>query len=495
MNIFQENEFEKIQMGTRRQFLKNCASGLGAIWLGSTLGNNAFGSGLGYDITHDPNNPLNPLPPAFAPKVKNIIFLHMVGGPSQLELFDYKPELAKVDGKECPPDFLEGQNFAFIQGTPKMLGPQSAFKQHGQSGAWVSDLLPTFSQVVDDVCFVKTMKTDQFNHGPAQLVVHTGQARLGNASMGSWVTYGLGTENQNLPGYMVLMSGGRPPRAGKNLWGSGYLPSVYQGVLCRSSGDPILNVSNPHYVSQKFRRAALNSLNKINEQKYREVKDPEINTRIAQYEMAFRMQSSVPEAMDISDEPKHVHELYGSKPGGSSFANNCLLARKLVEKGVRFVQLFDYGWDSHGSSAGEALNVGFHNKCKQIDKPMTALLLDLKQRGMLEDTLVVWGTEFGRTPMRENRNGTEMKFVGRDHNPGAFTFWMAGAGVKAGTTYGETDEMGYQVASKPVWVRDFHATLLNMLGLNHNQLVYPYQGLNQKLTGVKPASVLHDLIA
>ncbi|MGJ8641657.1 MAG: DUF1501 domain-containing protein [Opitutaceae bacterium] len=495
MNYFQEIQYESIKQQTRRQFLKNCTAGLGAAWLGSNLANTALGSGVGYSIQHDPNNPLNPLAPAFSPKVKNVIFLHMVGGPSQLELFEHKPELNKVDGQPCPEEFLEGQNFAFIQGTPMMMGSLAKFKQHGQSGAWVSEYLPHFSQIVDDVCFVKTMKTDQFNHGPAQLVVQTGNARLGNASLGSWVTYGLGTENQNLPGYMVLVSGGRMPRAGKNLWGSGYLPSVYQGVLCRSSGDPILNVSNPAHVPSRFRRAALDRLNSINEQNFRSVQDPEVNTRIAQYEMAFRMQTSVPDAMDISDEPKHVHELYGSKPGGSSFANNCLLARKLVEKGVRFVQLYDYGWDSHGSSEGEALNAGFLKKCKGMDQPMTALIMDLKQRGMLDDTLVVWGTEFGRTPMRENRNGSEMKFLGRDHNPGAFTFWMAGAGVKAGTTYGETDAMGYQVADKPVMIRDFHATLLNMMGMDHNKLVYPYQGLNQKITGVKQASVLKGLIA
>ena len=497
MNIFEEAEYEAIKQQTRRQFLKNCASGLGAMWLGSNLSNTAMGSGVKYSIQHDLNNPLSPLAPAFGAKVKNVIFLHMVGGPSQLELFDYKPELAKVDGKACPEEFLKGQNFAFIQGTPMMMGPLSQFKQHGQSGAWVSEYLPHFSQIVDDVCFVKTMKTDQFNHGPAQLVVQTGNARIGHASMGSWVTYGLGSENQNLPGYMVLVSGGRMPRGGKNLWGSGYLPSVYQGVLCRSAGDPILNVSNPNHVPSRFRRAALDRLNSINEQTYQSVKDPEVNTRISQYEMAFRMQTSVPDAMDISDEPEHVHQLYGSTPGGSSFANNCLLARKLVEKGVRFVQLYDYGWDSHGAGAGEALNseTGFLRKCKDMDQPMTALILDLKQRGMLDDTLVVWGTEFGRTPMRENRNGQEMKFLGRDHNPGAFTFWMAGAGVKPGTTYGETDAMGYQVAKNPVWMRDFHATLLHMLGLDHKRLVYPYQGLDQKITGVKEGNVLHGLMA
>ncbi|GAB5562212.1 MAG: DUF1501 domain-containing protein [Synoicihabitans sp.] len=495
MNIFQELELERLTQQTRRHFLKQCTTGMGAMWLGGLVGNSAHASGIPYQIERDLANPLQPLAPPLPAKVKSVIFLHMVGGPSQLELFEHKPELNKVDGQDCPQEFLEGQNFAFIQGTPQMLGSQTAFKQYGQSGSWVSENLPFFSQVVDDVCFVKSMKTDQFNHGPAQLVVHTGNQRLGNASMGAWVSYGLGTENQNLPGFMVLLSGGRPPRGGKSLWGSGYLPSVYQGVLCRSSGDPILNVRNPHDVPDRFRRAALDSLNRLNEAAHQKVQDPEINTRIAQYEMAFRMQTSVPEAMDISDEPESVHELYGTKPGQTSFANNCLLARKLVEKGVRYVQLFDWGWDSHGTSSGESLHEGFKQKCHDIDQPMTALLMDLKQRGLLDSTLLVWGSEFGRTPMRENRGGNETQFVGRDHNPGSFTYWMAGAGVRPGTTYGETDIMGYQVTRDPVWVRDFHATLLHLMGMDHNRLSYPFQGLNQKLTGVKQANVIKGILA
>jgi len=497
MNIFEKLQAEKLAQTTRRTFLRDCTTGLGSFWLGGTLASslsgNALASGGGYDIQHDPTLPLSALPPAFNAKVKNVIFLHMVGGPSQLELFDYKPELEAVDGEECPQSFLEGQNFAFIQGTPRMMGPQTKFKQHGKSGAWISENLPYFAKVADEVCFIKSMKTDQFNHGPAQLMVHTGSQRLGNASMGAWVTYGLGTENQNLPGFMVLMSGGRSPRAGKNLWGSGYLPSVYQGVLCRSSGAPILNVKNPNLVPERFRRAALDSLNKLNEETYDQTLDPEINTRVAQYEMAFRMQTSVPEAMDIADEPESIHEMYDTQPGKTSFANNCLLARKLVEKGVRYVQLFDWGWDSHGTNENESLAGGFKNKCKQIDKPMTALLMDLKQRGMLEDTLVIWGSEFGRTPMKENRGGSDVKFIGRDHNPGSFTFWMAGAGVKPGTTFGQSDAMGYQVAENPVWMRDFHATVLHMMGMDHHKLIYPYQGLNQKLTGVKQARVVNDL--
>ncbi|MEM9419469.1 MAG: DUF1501 domain-containing protein [Planctomycetota bacterium] len=495
MNLFQELQYKHLQKVTRRNFLAQCTTGLGAMWLGGMAGSKAMASGMGYDIQHDPQNPLGALPPRFAAKAKNVIFLHMVGGPSQLELFDYRPELAELDGKPCPPSMLEGQNFAFIQGTPRMLGPQANFKQHGESGAWVSELLPNFSEIVDDVCFVKSMKTDQFNHGPAQLVVHTGNARLGNASAGAWITYGLGTENQNLPGYMVLLSGGRLPRAGKSLWGSGYLPSVYQGVLCRSAGDPILNVKNPNLVNSEMRRTALDALNKLNEQEYAHSYDAEVATRISQYEMAFRMQTSVPEAMDINDEPEAIHELYGTQPGKASFANNCLLARKLVERGVRYVQLFDWGWDSHGTNEGESLDHGFRSKCKDIDRPMTALVKDLKQRGMLEDTLVIWGSEFGRTPMQENRGGSDTKFVGRDHSPGSFTFWMAGAGVKPGITYGETDPMGYQVAENPVWLRDFHATMLDLLGMDHKRLSYPYQGLNQKLTGVKDANVVKGILS
>lgn len=490
MNLYQEILAKKLTHKTRSHFLGQCTTGLGAMWLG-----NAMASGLPYDIQHDPTNPLNPLSPQIPARAKNVIFLHMVGGPSQLELFDYRPELEKYDGQECPQHMLEGQNFAFIQGTPMLLGPQAKFKQHGKSGAWISEHLPHFSTIADDVTFIKSMKTDQFNHGPAQLAVHTGNPRIGNASTGSWVTYGLGTENQNLPGYMVMMSGGRPPRAGKNLWGSGYLPSIYQGVQCRSAGDPILNVKNPALVPGDIRRAALNTLNQLNEQEFNQTQDPEIATRIAQYEMAYRMQTSVPEAMDISDEPASIHKLYGTEPGKVSFANNCLLARKLVERGVRYVQLFDYGWDQHGTNEAESLTTGLTRKSKQIDRPMTALIKDLKQRGMLEDTLVIWGTEFGRTPMQENRNGSATKFLGRDHSPGSFTYWMAGAGVKPGMTYGETDAMGYQVTENPVWVRDFNATLLHIMGMDHKRLSYPYQGLNQKLTGVKDAHVVKAILS
>ncbi len=463
------------------------------MWLANQLMMDAKASPL--TINHDSSAPLSPLPPQLDGKVKRIIYLHMIGAPSQLELFDYKPELQKLDGKDCPQSYLEGQRFAFIQGTPQMLGPVYPFKQHGESGAWISDRLPHLYKHADKLTFIKTLKTDQFNHGPAQLMVQTGHARLGHPSIGSWVTWGLGSENQNLPGFMVLLSGGRIPRVGKALWGSGFLPSVYQGVQCRSFGDPVLNTANPQGISKKSRRAALDALQQLNHETFSELADPETQTRIAQYEMAFRMQTSVPEVMTIDNEPQAVHEAYGTKPGKESFANNCLLARKLAENGVRFIQLYDWGWDSHGAGKNEALNEGFIGKCRSIDKPISALLTDLEQRGMLDDTLVVWGGEFGRTPMQENRNGAKMAFLGRDHNPNAFTCWMAGAGIKPGMSYGETDPMGYLAAKNEVLLRDFHATLLKLVGFESDKLSMPLQGLNQKLTGVNPAKVIQDILS
>lgn len=487
----QEARYRSLEQTTRRHFLRESTTGLGAIWM-ATQG---MAQASPYRPQHDPDNQLSNLQPPLPAKAKRVIYLHMIGAPSQLELFDHKPDLARLNGQDCPQEFLEGKRFAFIQGTPKMLGPQFEFQQHGDSGAWVTDRLPHFSKVVDDVCFIKTMQTDQFNHGPAQLMVHTGQSRMGYPSIGSWVTWGLGTENEDLPGFIVLLSGGRQPRAGKSLWSSGMLPSVYQGIQCRSAGDPVLNISNPKGVSRNERRQLLDTLGKLNREAYQEFGDPETLTRISQYEMAFRMQTAVPEVMDISNEPKHIQEMYGAEPGKESFANNCLLARRLAQEGVRYIQLFDWGWDSHGAAKAEALNEGFKDKCRQIDQPMSALLTDLKQQGLLDDTLVIWSGEFGRTPMRENRGGTEMAFVGRDHNPGAFTLWMAGAGVKPGFTYGETDPIGYGAAVNPVHLRDFHATVLHLLGFEHEKLSVPFQGLNQKLTGVLPAHVVKDVLA
>ncbi|MFM7181708.1 MAG: DUF1501 domain-containing protein [Verrucomicrobiales bacterium] len=492
MNILQHLLHERLRHSTRRHFLKESAFGLGALYLGARDAIAAGGAAVKRDVAH----PLATLAPSFAPKAKRIIFLHMAGAPSQMELFDYKPVLAKYDGKQCPAEYLEGQRFAFIQGVPRLLGPQFGFEKHGKSGAWISDRLPWLHRHADKLCIIKSMQTDQFNHAPAKLLMHTGNQNLGYPSMGAWLTWGLGTENQNLPGYIVMLSGGRPPRAGAALWANGFLPSVYQGVQCRTGGDPVLNAANPPGVNREIRRTALDALNKLNARTHEEIGDPETVTRISQYEMAYRMQVSVPEVMSISDEPAPIQEMYGAVPGKSSFANNCLLARRLAENGVRFIQLFDWGWDTHGSNASESLKDGFVKKCLEIDRPISALLTDLEMRGMLEDTLVVWAGEFGRTPMQENRGGGAANaFVGRDHNPNAFTIWMAGGGVKPGITHGETDELGYRVAADGVHVRDFHATLLHLFGFDHHKLSFPFQGLNQKLTGVKPAKIVKGILA
>ncbi len=473
------------QYATRRHFLKDCGIGLAGMWLGSRAGSrDSIASEASAAAMQ------------FPARAKRVIFLHMAGGPSQLELFDYKPDLQSLDGKDCPASFLEGKRFAFIQGVPKMLGPQFPFQQCGESGAWVSDRFPEFQRVVDKVCFVKSMHTTQFNHGPAQLLLHTGNQNLGSASFGAWTMYGLGSENENLPGFIVLVSGGKTPSAGKSVWGSGFLPSVYQGVQCRSKGDPVLYLSNPENVSQQQRRRALDALARINQAAFEETGDPEVLTRISQYEMAFRMQTHATEAFDLSLEPEQVHQMYGTQPGQESFANNCLLARRLAERDVRFIQLFHWGWDSHGAGQNEALNAGFHDRCKEVDRPMTALLQDLDQRGLLDDTLVVWAGEFGRTPMRENRGGREMKLIGRDHNPGAFTIWMAGGGVKSGLSFGETDELGYEAVVDPVSPHDLHATLLHLLGINHRRLTYFHQGLPQRLSNVtQPSRVVEELFA
>ena len=499
-----ESAYAQLQAQTRRHFLRTLTGGLGTAFLGSLASSDsAFakaseiaGDGAPrLDFRRDPKNPLAVLPPQFAARAKRVIYLHMAGAPSQLELFDYKPELTRLDGQDCPASFLTGKRFAFITGVPKMLGPQYPFHQVGQSGQWMSDRLPYLEKHVDDLCFIKSMRTDQFNHAPAQLLVQTGNPRQGYASFGSWVLYGLGTENQNLPGFIVLISGGNTPDGGKQLWSTGFLPSVYQGVQCRSHGEPVLYLNNPKGVSVAQRRNVLDAIDELDEQNHAALGNPETVTRIAQYELSFRMQMDATDAMDIHKEPEQVRANYGSKPGEASFANNCLVARRLAERGVRFIQLYHWGWDSHGSSANEALNIGFIKRCREVDQPISALLSDLKDRGMLEDTLVVWGGEFGRTSMRENRSGQVMKFIGRDHNPGAFTIWMAGGGVRPGMTYGHTDDMGYEIVKDPVDVRDLHATLLYLLGFDHHKLNYPFQGLDQKLTGVKPARVVGEVLA
>jgi hypothetical protein len=501
---FPEEIYARLQAQTRRHFLRSFTAGVGTMFLGtlapplvsSSIAGEIDTNGVRrLDFTRDPQSPLAALPPQFAPRAKCVIYLHMAGAPSQLELFEYKPELAKLDGQDCPMSFLTGKRFAFINGVPKLLGSQYPFHRTGQSGPWISDRLPHLEKHIDDLCLIKSMRTDQFNHAPAQLLVQTGDARLGHPSLGSWVLYGLGTENQNLPGFIVLLSGGNSPDGGKQLWGPGFLPSVYQGVQCRSHGEPVLYLDNPAKVSRALRRSMLDAIDEINHQSYAEFGNPETVTRIAQYEMSFRMQMEATDAMDIRKEPDAIRAAYGSKPGESSFANNCLVARRLAERGVRYIQLYHWGWDSHGANAKEALNIGFADRCREVDQPMAALLADLKARGMMEDTLVVWGGEFGRTSMRENRGGQAMTLIGRDHNPGAFTIWMAGGGVKPGITFGQTDEMGYEIVKDPVEVRDLHATILYILGFDHHKLNYSYQGLDQKVTGVKPSRVVADVLA
>jgi len=492
--IIKEATMATTEQITRKYFFKECFSGMGAMALGSMLqGCDWLGKKDAFNNFTN-SNPLMARAPHFIGKAKSVIYLHMAGAPSQLELFDFKPDLLKLDGQDCPQSLLEGKKFAFIRGVPKMLGPQAVFKQRGQSGAWISDNLPHLATVADEISFLKAVQTDQFNHGPAQLLMHTGSPRLGRPSIGAWVTYGLGSENSNLPGFVVLTSGGNNPDAGKSVWGNGFLPSVYQGVQCRNEGDPVLFLKDPAGIDRDLRKASIDAINEANQLTYNEFKDPEIVARMAQYEMAFKMQISVPDVMNINDEPAYIHEMYGTKPGEASFANNVLLARKLVEKGVRFVQLFDWGWDSHGTDGSTAVDIGLINKCRSIDKPITALLLDLKQRGLLDETLVVWGGEFGRTPMQENRDGKTLPFKGRDHHTEAFTTWMAGGGIKAGSSFGETDEIGYSAISGKVNAYDIQATILNQLGFDHEKLTYNSQGRPFRLTDVQ-GRVINEIIA
>jgi hypothetical protein len=425
-----------------------------------------------------------------------VIYLHMGGSPSQLELFDHKPELTKFSGRDCPEVYLKGKRFAFITGVPKLMGTMYPFHQAGKSGIWMSDRLPHLEKRIDDLCVINSMRTDQFNHAPAQLLMQTGDPRIGHASLGSWVTYGLGSENQNLPGFIVLSSlTSTVANAGKPMWGSGFLPSVYQGVQCRSAGEPVLYLDNPKGVSRAERREVLDAVDELNRQSYAQFGNPETVARIAQYEMAFRMQLEASDAMDITREPESVRARYGAEPGKTSFANNCLVARRLAERGVRFIQLYHWGWDSHGTPVDQGLNVGLADCCRATDQPAAALLSDLKERGLLEDTLIVWAGEFGRTPMQENRGGEEMKYVGRDHHPEAFSIWLAGGGIKKGISHGATDDLGYDIVRDPVEVRDLHATMLYLLGFDYRTFSYPYQGLDQKLTGVKPARVISEILA
>ncbi len=479
--------FQLVRAQTRREFLKNCNAGLGAIALTSLLQRDGRAEpSLALQAPND--NPLTPKPPLFAPKAKSVIYLHMSGAPPQHDLFDYKPKLNELHMQPCPDDLLKNQRFAFIKGHPKLLGSPYKFKQHGKSGAWVSELLPGIAGHADEIAFVKSMWTDQFNHAPAELFLYTGSPRNGGAAMGSWITYGLGSESQNLPGFVVLISGGTDPTGGKALWSTGYLPSVFQGVQCRTTGDPVLYVSNPKGMDRDSRRNSLDALRKLNEYELQQFGDPETLTRINQYELAFRMQIAVPEVMDIGQEPAKTREQYGAQPGAASFANNCLLARRLVERGVRYVQLFDWGWDCHGTGTGDDIVQHLPQKCKEIDRPIAALLGDLKQRGLLDETLVVWGGEFGRTSMNEARGGS--KFLGRDHHPHCFTVWLAGAGIKPGVTLGATDELGYFITEGKMTIHDLQATVLHLLGLDAWKLTYPYQGLQQRLIGPEGEAVV-----
>jgi len=481
-------QHEHAQYLTRRHFLRRCNAGLGLLAMSSLLGKSALASESPAAVSR--LNPLAPKPSPLVARAKRIIYLDMSGAPPQHDLFDYKPTLNRLNGTPCPRELFQGERFAFIKGTPKLLGSPYKFARHGKSGAWVSEMLPHFTGIVDDVAIVKSMFTEEFNHAPAEMLLYTGNRRPGYASMGSWITYGLGSESQVLPGFVVLISGGTDPTGGKSLWGGGFLPSVFQGVQCRSKGEPILYVSNPRGMGRDVRRESLDALKDLNEMELKEFGDPETVTRISQYELAYRMQIEVPEVMDIAKEPKHILEMYGAKPGAGSFANNCLLARRLVESGVRFVQLFDWGWDCHGTGPIDDLITHLPEKCREMDRPAAALIKDLKQRGLLDETLVVWGGEFGRTPLNEERNGS--KLLGRDHHPHAFTIWLAGGGIKPGIVYGQTDDFGYHITSDPMHVHDLQATILALLGIDAQKFSYPYQGLNQRLIGPQDGWRVHN---
>jgi len=426
------------------------------------------------------------------PSAKSVIYIHLVGAPSHLDLFEPKPELTRRHGQDCPKDLFESSKFAFVRELPKLLGGNTdrhyRITPSGDSGLPISNLMPHLKGVADELAFIRTMHTDEFNHGPAQMFLLTGFGRFGRPSVGSWLNYGLGSPNQNLPGFVVMITG-QMLGAGSAAWGSGFLPTVYQGVEFRSQGDPVLFLSNPSGVSNESRRDIVSTVNALNEIQLADVGDPEIATRMSQYELSYRMQSSVPELMDIASEPRHVHELYGTRPGETSFANNCLQARRLVERGVRFVQLFDQGWDMHSNVFN-----GLRNKVSKVDQPIAALITDLRQRGLLDETLIVWSSEFGRTPFAQSQNGKLGAKAGRDHHKNAYTVWMAGGGVRGGISHGETDELGYSVVQDPVHVHDFNATLLHLLGIDHERLTFRFQGRQYRLTDVS-GSVVHEIVS
>ncbi len=470
---------------TRRHFFSQCGLGIGGVALASMMaerGLNAASAAAGA-----PGVTLKGHRPA---KAKNVIFLFMAGGPSQLELFDYKPRLQELNGQPIPQSYIEGKRFAFM-GTShsvKLLGARREFRQHGQSGAWVSDLLPHTAGIVDDISIVTTCQTSLFNHAPAKLFMNTGSGQFGRPSMGAWATYGIGSESSDLPGFVVLQSGPRGPRGGAVNWGSGFLPTTYQGVPLRSQGEPILNLSTPASVDPRSQRRVIDAVRDLNLKRLVETGDDEIQTRINAYEMAYRMQSSAPELIDIQGESKSTLDLYGVDPAKPSFARNCLLARRLVERGVRFVQLYHSSWDSHGGK-GETLEDDFPKVVHEVDQACAALIRDLKSRGLLEETLVVWGGEFGRTPMGESRDKT-----GRNHHIDAFTMWFAGGGVKAGQTFGKTDELGFDGVENKAHVHDIHATILHLMGLEHEKLTFRFQGRDFRLTDVH-GKILHGLLA
>jgi hypothetical protein len=463
----------------RRWFLQECGVGLGAMALAEL-----FGAKSSAAAATAAAGPLTPKPSHFPAKAKSVIYLFMAGAPSHLEMFDNKPQLAKFDGTLPPAELLKGYRAAFINPNSKLLGPKFKFARYGESGAELSELLPHLSTVVDDLAIVKSMTTDAFNHAPAQIQMNTGNQQFGRPSIGAWITYGLGSEARDLPAFVVFSSGKKGPSGGNSNWGSGFLPTVHTGVQFRGGSEPVLYLSNPRGVDEALQNDSLAAIRALNQHRLLQVGDPEIATRTAAFEMAGRMQSAAPELMDLSKESKETLALYGAEPGKSSFANNCLLARRLVERGVRYVQLFHEAWDQHGNLVKD-----IKQNCLDTDRASTALIKDLKQRGLLDETLVIWGGEFGRTPMVQG--GSD----GRDHHPNAFTMWLAGGGVRSGITLGESDELGFNAVKDRVHVRDMHATLLHLLGLDHQRLTYKFQGLDAKLTGVEPAHVVRQLLA
>lgn len=470
---------ERRKLIARRWFFKECGVGLGAIALGSLLRESLQAA----PVVAPAPNPLSPKASHHAGRAKRVIFLFMAGAPSHLELFDYKPQLVKFNGTLPPPELLKGYRAAFINPSSKLLAPKFKFARHGRSGTELSELLPHLAEVVDDVAIVKSMQTDAFNHAPGQIFMNTGAQQFGRPSLGAWVTYGLGSESQELPAFVVFSSGSKGTSGGASNWGCGFLPSVYQGVLFRNQGEPILHLTSPKGVDDTLQRDSIDTIRRLNEKRLDIVGDPEIATRINSYEMAYRMQSSAPELMDLAQESKETLDMYGAEPGKSSFANNCLLARRMVERGVRFVELFHEAWDQHGN-----LTKDLRKNCLDTDKACAALVKDLKQRGLLEDTLVIWGGEFGRTPMVQGGDD------GRDHHPNAFTMWMAGGGIKPGITLGATDELGFNAVEDKVHVHDLHATILHLLGFDHTRLTYRFQGRDFRLTDVH-GEVVSKLLA